>query len=218
MITASGSGDGGDTEIEGKAAVAHSSRGIPQQGMVLGDPKAPVELIEFGDLQCPVCAAYAEEILPEIMETQVKKGEVKIDFRNFTIIGPESIAAGAAALAAGAQGRGWNFIELFYRNQGDENSGYADDDPFLKALARTAGVQNRSVKWDARTSRNDRRSRRNCPRSREPRLQRHAFLRDQRPKDGWDQAAGLPRIGRRAGSRNRRSRLSPTQSFLPELT
>jgi protein-disulfide isomerase len=82
------------------------------------------------------------------METQVRKGKVKIDFRNLTIIGPESVGAGAAALAAGAQGRGWTFVDLFYRNQGDENSGYADDDAFLRALAKAAGVPN-LTKWDA---------------------------------------------------------------------
>ncbi len=148
VITASGDGDGGDTDLEGKAAVAKLLRGLPQQEMLLGDPRAPVELIEFGDLQCPVCAAYAEEVLPEIMETQVRKNEVRIDFRNLTIIGPESVTAGAAALAAGAQGRGWSFVDLFYRNQGDENSGYADDDAFLRAVAVAAGVKN-LAKWDA---------------------------------------------------------------------
>jgi protein-disulfide isomerase len=148
VITASGSGDGGDTELEDEAAVAKLLGGIPQQEMLLGDPKAPVELIEFGDLQCPVCAAYSEEVLPAIMETQVKRGAVKIDFRNLTIIGPESATAGAAALAAGAQGRGWNFVDLFYRNQGDENSGYADNDDFLRAIAKAAGVQNLR-KWEA---------------------------------------------------------------------
>jgi len=148
VITASGSGDGGDTKLEGKAAVVKLLKGIPQEKMLLGDPKAPVELIEFGDLQCPVCAAYSEEILPAIMETQVKKGEVKIDFRNLTIIGPESVTAGAAALAAGAQSRGWNFVDLFYRNQGNENSGYADDDAFLKVVAEGAGVQDLK-RWDS---------------------------------------------------------------------
>jgi protein-disulfide isomerase len=132
--------EGGDTNIEGAGEVSRELRGIPQQGMVLGDPAAPVELIEFGDLQCPVCAGYAEEILPPIIESQVRRGEVKIDFRNFTIIGPQSLDAGAAALAAGAQGRGWNYVELFYRNQGGENSGFADDD-FLEAVAKAAGVK-----------------------------------------------------------------------------
>jgi protein-disulfide isomerase len=140
VANASSGGDGGDTNLEGVSQVNRSLQGIAQREMLLGDPEAPVELVEFGDLQCPVCAVYAEEILPPIIENQVKKGQVKIDFRNFTIIGPESTDAGAAALAAGAQGRGWNFVEIFYRNQGGENSGYVDDD-FLEAVAAAASVK-----------------------------------------------------------------------------
>lgn len=147
VVNSSSSDSGGDAEsIEGAAEVASSLQGIPQTEMVLGDPEAPVELIEFGDLQCPVCKGFAEEILPPIIENQVKNGEAKIDFRNFTIIGPQSVDAGAAALAAGAQGRGWNFVELFYRNQGAENSGYADD-AFLEAVAEAAGVED-MAKWN----------------------------------------------------------------------
>ena len=59
---------------------------------------------------------------------------------------PQSVPAGAAALAAGEQGRGWNYLELFYRNQGQENSGYADDE-FLTAVAKGAGVQD-IAKWN----------------------------------------------------------------------
>jgi protein-disulfide isomerase len=147
VVNSSSSDSGGDAEsIEGAAEVASSLQGIPQNEMVLGDPKAPVELVEFGDLQCPVCKGFAEEILPPIIENQVKNGEVKIDFRNFTIIGPQSVDAGAAALAAGAQGRGWNFVELFYKNQGAENSGYADD-AFLEAIAEGAAVEDLG-KWN----------------------------------------------------------------------
>jgi protein-disulfide isomerase len=141
LIVVASSGSGGDTKIEGAAEVNHLLAGIPQRGTILGDPEAPVELIEFGDLQCPVCKGYSEEILPPIIESQVKQDKVKIDFRNFTIIGPQSTPAGAAALAAGQQGRGWNYVELFYRNQGEEDSGYADDE-FLEAIAKSAGVKN----------------------------------------------------------------------------
>jgi protein-disulfide isomerase len=147
IVVNSGNGSGGDTNLEEKAEVNRLLGGIPQEGMVLGDPKAPVELIEFGDLQCPVCKGYSEEILPAIIEKQVKNGQAKIEFRNFTIIGPQSPPAGAAALAAGVQGRGWNYVELFYRNQGDENSGYVTDE-FLKAVAQGAGVKNLS-KWQS---------------------------------------------------------------------
>jgi protein-disulfide isomerase len=147
VVNSSSSDSGGDAEsVEGAAAVASSLQGIPQSEMLLGDPKAPVKLVEFGDLQCPVCKGFAEEILPPIIEKQVKNGEARIEFRNFTIIGPQSEDAGAAALAAGAQGRGWNFVELFYRNQGAENSGYADD-AFLEAVAEAAGVKD-MAKWE----------------------------------------------------------------------
>ncbi len=146
IVVNSSSGDGGDTTLEGAAEVNRLLDGIPQKGLVLGDPEAPVELIEFGDLQCPFCAAYAEEILPPLIEKQVKQGEVRIEFRNFTIIGPQSTPAGAAALAAGAQGRSWNYVKLFYGNQGRENSGYADDE-FLEAVAKGAGVKN-LAKWN----------------------------------------------------------------------
>ena len=146
VVNASSEDEGGDTNLEGAGEISRSLRGIPQREMILGDPSAPVELVEFGDLQCPVCAAYADEILPPIIENQVRRGEVRIDFRNFTIIGPQSTDAGAAAIAAGAQGRGWNFVELFYRNQGGENSGFADD-AFLEAVAEGAGVEDIG-KWN----------------------------------------------------------------------
>jgi len=146
IVVAASSGGGGDTEIEGVTEVNQELSGIPQSALVIGDPKAPVELVEFGDLQCPVCKGYAEDVLPPVIENQVANGEAKLVFRNFTIIGPESTPAGAAAIAAGTQGRGWNFLDLFYRNQGAENGGYIDDE-FLTAVARAAGVKNIG-KWE----------------------------------------------------------------------
>jgi protein-disulfide isomerase len=148
IVASSGSGGGDASDIGGVQAVEKMLGGIPQEGLVLGDPGAEVELTEYGDLQCPVCKRFAEEVLPPVIEDQVRAGAVKIAFRNFPIIGPQSAPAGAAALAAGAQGRGWQFLELFYRNQGAQNSGYADD-AFLTAVAKAAGVPN-IPKWNLR--------------------------------------------------------------------
>jgi protein-disulfide isomerase len=148
LIVVNGNSDsGGDAEnLVGIESVDALAKGISQQGMVLGDPKAKVELVEYGDLQCPVCKAYAEDFLPQIIENKVRNGEAKVGFRNFAFLGPQSAPAGAAALAAGAQGRGWEYLELFYRNQGRENSGYADDE-FLTAVAEGAGVKD-IAKWN----------------------------------------------------------------------
>jgi protein-disulfide isomerase len=146
VIQASGGDSGGDTKLEEVASVDSLIGDIPQEELILGDQKAPVELIEYGDLQCPVCKQYAEQVLPPIIEGQVKQGQAKIVFHNFTIIGPQSIPAGTAAMAAGKQKRGWNYLEVFYHNQGKENSGYADDQ-FLEAVAKAAGVKN-LAKWN----------------------------------------------------------------------
>lgn len=140
IVVNASSTSGGDTRLEGVKEVNRSLKGIPQSGMVLGDPQAPVELVEFADLKCPYCKAFAEGVLPPIIENQVKKGQVKISYRVYPIIDDQSQPAGAAAYAAGKQGRGWNFVELFYRNQGNELKPYADD-AFLEAIAKGAGVR-----------------------------------------------------------------------------
>jgi len=146
VVSQSGS-DGGDaSSVEGAADVREELAGIEQDGLVLGDPTAKVTLIEFGDLQCPVCKAFSEEVVPPVIESKVRSGVAKIDFRNFTIISEESVDAGAAAIAAGEQGRGWDFVELFYRNQGTEASGYVTDE-FLTSIAEGAGVPEIG-KWD----------------------------------------------------------------------
>jgi protein-disulfide isomerase len=141
-----GGGSGGDAaNLVEKAQVEKLLAGSPQHGTTLGKASAPVKLFEYGDLQCPVCKEYSEEILPAIIEHQVRDGEASITFRNFIIIGPQSVPAGEAALAAGAQGKGWSFIETWYRNQGEENSGYATDG-FIESMAKYVGVPN-LAKW-----------------------------------------------------------------------
>src|SRR5712671_1721091 len=64
VVASSGSGSGGDTKIEEAASVDRLLGGIAQSELELGQKSAPVELIEFGDLQCPICKANSEEVLP----------------------------------------------------------------------------------------------------------------------------------------------------------
>lgn len=141
IVAGSGGSSGGGDKPSGEqeTEVAKLLKGIPQEKTILGKSTAPVTLYEYGDLQCPICKEYSEEILPPIIEEQVRKGEVKIVYRDFIIISEESIPAGEAALAAGEQGKGWSFIELFYRNQGEERSGYVTD-AFIEGIAEGAGV------------------------------------------------------------------------------
>jgi protein-disulfide isomerase len=108
--------------------------GIPQHGISLGNPKAPVTLTEFGDLQCPVCAAYAEDTLPSIVNRYVRDGRLRLVFRNLDSIGSDSARAARMAGALGEQNHLWEFIDLMYKNQGAENTSYVTD-RYLQALA-----------------------------------------------------------------------------------
>jgi protein-disulfide isomerase len=114
-------------------------RGIAQHGTSLGDPKAPRVLTEFADLQCPFCRDYALDVLPQIIERYVRTKKLRLELRLRNFLGPDSDVAARAAQAAARRNRMWNFVDLFYRNQGDENTGYVTDD-FLSRIATAAGL------------------------------------------------------------------------------
>ena len=113
--------------------------GLPEHNGVLGDPKAPVTVTEFLDLQCPICAEASKTTLPTLVNDYVRTGKVKLQARTLHFIGPDSTRAARAAAAAQQQGRLWPFVEAFYAAQGAENSGYVTDG-FLKDVANAAGL------------------------------------------------------------------------------
>ena len=133
--------------------------GIPQRGTQLGDPDAPVTLTEYADLQCPYCRDYALDVLPHLIEEYVRPGKVKLELRVLRFLGPDSRRAAGLAAAAAAQNRLWNVADLFYRWQGEENSGYVTGD-FMSSIARSApgldaaaALRERSSKAAERTAR-----------------------------------------------------------------
>jgi protein-disulfide isomerase len=144
LVVASQSGSDDDAasggDVAGVSDVDAQLQGLEQSGTVLGDPDAKVSVVEFGDLQCPACQAFSESVTPELIDQVVRPGDASLEFRNFLIIGPESETAAKGALAASEQGRYWQFVELFYRNQGAENSGYVTES-FLEDIAVAAGVE-----------------------------------------------------------------------------
>src|SRR5208282_830339 len=112
--------------------------GIPQSGNTLGDPNAPVTLQYFGDLECPICREFTLGALPSIIQQWVRAGKLKIEYRSLETATrePEVFKTQqVAALAAGKQNKMWYFIELFYHEQGKEDSGYVTES-YLQELAR----------------------------------------------------------------------------------
>jgi protein-disulfide isomerase len=104
--------------------------GIPQQGQTLGRADAPVTLVEFADLKCPVCRDYTAQALSTLVSRYVRTGKLRIVMQPQTFVGSppgDSEHAARFALAAGAQGKLWQFSELWYANQQDESTAYATD-------------------------------------------------------------------------------------------
>ena len=125
--------------VAGLAETNELLKGIPQAAGELGEKDAPITLVEFADLQCPFCKQFAITTYPVIVNDYVSKGKVRIESRTMTFIGPDSEKAARAAAAAGAQDREAYFTQLWYFNQGQENSGYATDE-FIEKIWKAAGV------------------------------------------------------------------------------
>jgi protein-disulfide isomerase len=134
VISQGGDDDPGKTDTTA-APTQEGLAGIPQRGVTLGNPDAPATLLEFADLQCPFCAEYATQALPTVVDQYVRTGKLKLQLRLLAFLGPDSKRGADVAAAATLQDRLWQFSEVFYRNQGPENSGYATD-RFLRGLVR----------------------------------------------------------------------------------
>lgn len=127
----------GTTATKTVAQVQALLSGIPQSGARLGDPKAPVTLTYYGDLQCPVCQAFTLNGFRQLVSNDVRQGKVQVVYKALqtaTRDQPTFELQQVAALAAGQQQRFWNFVELFYHEQGQEGSGYVNE-TYLDGLA-----------------------------------------------------------------------------------
>ncbi len=98
----------------------------------LGSNDAPITLVEFGDYQCLFCNKFFHETEPSILENYVETGKVKIIFKDFTIIGPDSIGAAHAAHCANDQGKFWEYHDELYNNWAGENNGWASSENLVK--------------------------------------------------------------------------------------
>jgi protein-disulfide isomerase len=125
---------------QAKTTVSTLLAGIPQSGNRLGSPSAKVTVTEWGDLQCPICKDFALGAENQLISSDVRSGKVQLIYRSLptaTGNGPDPSVfptQQAAALAAGIQQRGWNYIELFYHEQGTEDTTYVTSN-YLDGLA-----------------------------------------------------------------------------------
>ena len=115
----------------------------------LGDPNAPIHIIEFGDFQCPFCKQFHAETEPLLISTYIKTGKVYFTYRSAgnwvsrNIGGgkTESQDAALAAYCAGDQNKFWEMhAALFSNNHDVEDQGsFASDQ--LTSIAKNAGLE-----------------------------------------------------------------------------
>jgi protein-disulfide isomerase len=143
LIATGGGGSSGKLVDKPKARSTLVSKvegevgGIAQQGDTIGAATAPVTMQYFGDLECPICKDFTLGALPTLMQKWVRTGKLRIQYRSLETATREPEVfknQQLAALAAGKQNKMWQYLELFYNQQGEESSGYVTEQ-YLQGLA-----------------------------------------------------------------------------------
>ena len=111
-------------------------RGSP----LLGNPSAPITVVEFGDFQCDRCARFAKATEPQLNQTYIQPRKVNLVYKYFPNYGPDSTTAVVAAHCTNDQGKFWNYYDILYKNQGMANFGWASKDNLKKFGSQIAGL------------------------------------------------------------------------------
>jgi protein-disulfide isomerase len=110
-------------------ALSESSAAEPQE-QILGDPQAPVTIIEYASLTCPHCAQFHTEVLPELKERYIAPGKVRVIYRDFPL-DQKALSAAALAHCAGPD-RYFSFLDVLFQTQ----ASWAQADDHIAALKR----------------------------------------------------------------------------------
>jgi protein-disulfide isomerase len=108
-------------------ALVETSAAEPSE-QAMGDPDAPVTLIEYASLTCPHCAQFHIEVLPDLKERYISAGKVRLIYRDFPL-DQQALTAAALAHCAGPD-RYFGFLDVLFETQ----SSWARADDYLGAL------------------------------------------------------------------------------------
>ena len=107
---------------------------------MIGDPAAPITILEWGDYQCTYCHRFHETSLNTILDEYVNSGKVNLVFKDFPLNGPDSVLAAEAAYCAGDQEKYWKYHDELYTNWGGERTGWITMDS-LNKFASTVNLE-----------------------------------------------------------------------------
>lgn len=135
-----GSGAGAPA-VKGMDETTALLKGVEQHGLALGDPKAPITLVQVIDLQCPFCRAHELDTQPRVINDLVRTGRVRLQLVPVAFLGPDSQRMEVVLLRLAKTNRAWDFTNLVYWNQGKEGSGYATDAWLRRIVSAIPGTE-----------------------------------------------------------------------------
>ena len=91
---------------------------------MIGNPSAPITILEWGDYQCTFCFRFHESSLKILQEEYIDTGKVNLVFKDFPLNGPDSVLAAEAAYCAEDQGKYWEYHDELYTNWAGEKTGW----------------------------------------------------------------------------------------------
>ncbi|HJB11732.1 MAG TPA: thioredoxin domain-containing protein [Candidatus Brachybacterium merdavium] len=129
--------------------LSHEEARDPDDLLAEGPVDAPVVLVVFTDFQCPYCARWSHETLPELRE-YVDRGELRIEWRDVNIYGDDSERAARAALAAAKQGGLEEYHDMLF-DGGEIRTGAELSEDSLISLAEELGLDAEQFATDMRS-------------------------------------------------------------------
>jgi protein-disulfide isomerase len=139
QVTKSDSNTPDPSNLGGLAEVQAEFDGLTERAGTIGPAGAKVTITEYGDLRCPICKTFDNEVVPTVVEDLVRTGKAKLQFKVWPILGPNSVTAAQAAYAARQQNALWRYAALTYLNQGDENVNWFTT-AFARSVAQALGL------------------------------------------------------------------------------
>jgi uncharacterized protein (TIGR03437 family) len=94
----------------------------------LGNPAAKVTVVQYGDYQCPYCAAFFRTTFPQLKQEYIDTGKIRFQYQDLAFLGADSTTSAMAAHCAGDQYRFWQYHDYLYAHQAGENSGWGSPD------------------------------------------------------------------------------------------
>jgi protein-disulfide isomerase len=119
---------------------------VQSEGYALGNPAAPIEVVEFGDFECPQCGRFATLTEPDVRTRLVNAGTIRYRYIDYPLpMHGNTWNASRAAACADEQGKFWEMHDAIYANQDRWNTeATSKPDKFLKQL----GAQIPGIKAD----------------------------------------------------------------------